>query len=122
MIGRRGPGRHARPVPASPAGVQGPAVSWRQATRGTLGAMKDPGDDDTRAGDATAQPDGAPGAPDAAAGARTGPRASDETTSPDGVDLTLVRWMLSLTPAERLQVLQEGARGLHGLLGAATRR
>jgi hypothetical protein len=26
--------------------------------------------------------------------------------SPDGVDLTLVRWMLSLTPAERLQVLQ----------------
>jgi hypothetical protein len=26
--------------------------------------------------------------------------------SPDGVDLTLIRWMLSLTPAERLQVLQ----------------
>ena len=24
----------------------------------------------------------------------------------DGVDLTLIRWMLSLTPAERLQVLQ----------------
>ena len=27
--------------------------------------------------------------------------------SEDGVDLTLVRWMLSLTPAERLQVLQD---------------
>ena len=24
----------------------------------------------------------------------------------DGVDLTLIRWMLSLTPAERLQFLQ----------------
>lgn len=27
--------------------------------------------------------------------------------SDDGVDLTLIRWMLSLTPAERLQVLQD---------------
>ena len=27
--------------------------------------------------------------------------------SEDGVDLTLIRWMLSLTAAERLQVLQE---------------
>jgi len=27
--------------------------------------------------------------------------------SEDGVDLTLIRWMLSLTPAERLQVLQK---------------
>jgi len=26
--------------------------------------------------------------------------------SEDGVDLTLIRWMLSLTPSERLQVLQ----------------
>jgi hypothetical protein len=26
--------------------------------------------------------------------------------SEDGVDLTLIRWMLSLSPAERLQVLQ----------------
>jgi hypothetical protein len=26
--------------------------------------------------------------------------------SEDGVDLSLIRWMLSLTPAERLQVLQ----------------
>jgi hypothetical protein len=26
--------------------------------------------------------------------------------SDDGIDLTLIRWMLSLTPAERLDVLQ----------------
>jgi len=26
--------------------------------------------------------------------------------SEDGVDLTLIRWMLSLTPAERLQTLE----------------
>lgn len=36
----------------------------------------------------------------------------DQTTaeqpafSDDGVDLTLIRWMLSLTPAQRLDVLQ----------------
>ena len=28
------------------------------------------------------------------------------TRSEDGVDLTLIRWMLSLTPAERLEALQ----------------
>ena len=28
------------------------------------------------------------------------------THSEEGVDLTLIRWMLSLTPAERLEVLQ----------------
>lgn len=27
--------------------------------------------------------------------------------SDDGVDLTLIRWMLSLTPRERLEVLQD---------------
>ena len=27
--------------------------------------------------------------------------------SEDGVDLTLIRWMLSMPPAERLQVLEE---------------
>jgi len=27
--------------------------------------------------------------------------------SDDGVDLTLIRWMLSLTPAERLEALQQ---------------
>ena len=29
------------------------------------------------------------------------------TYSDDGVDLTLIRWMLSLTPAERLDTLQQ---------------
>jgi hypothetical protein len=32
--------------------------------------------------------------------------------SDDGVDLTLIRWMLSMPPAERLQVLQEAVRSL----------
>ncbi|HWG47378.1 MAG TPA: hypothetical protein VN688_31735 [Gemmataceae bacterium] len=30
--------------------------------------------------------------------------------SEDGVDLTLIRWMLSLTPAERLEVLRQHNR------------
>jgi hypothetical protein len=29
------------------------------------------------------------------------------THGEDGVDLTLIRWMLSMTPAERLAVLQQ---------------
>jgi hypothetical protein len=32
--------------------------------------------------------------------------------SEDGVDLTLIRWMLSLTPAERLQVLHRHVNGI----------
>ena len=32
--------------------------------------------------------------------------------SEDGVDLSLIRWMLSLTPAERLQVLQDHIDGV----------
>ena len=32
--------------------------------------------------------------------------------SKDGVDLTLIRWMLSLTPAERLQVLHTSLRSV----------
>ena len=32
--------------------------------------------------------------------------------SEDGVDLTLIRWMLSLTPAERLDVLQQQAQAI----------
>jgi hypothetical protein len=32
--------------------------------------------------------------------------------SADGVDLTLIRWMLSLTPAERLRVLQHSAQSI----------
>jgi hypothetical protein len=32
--------------------------------------------------------------------------------SEDGVDLTLIRWMLSLTPTERLQALQQSVQSL----------
>ena len=30
----------------------------------------------------------------------------------DGVDVSLIRWMLSLTPAERLQVLQRNVQSI----------
>ncbi len=39
------------------------------------------------------------------------------THSEDGVDLTLIRWMLSLTPAERLQFLQENVEAVLRLRG-----
>jgi hypothetical protein len=39
------------------------------------------------------------------------------THSEDGVDLTLIRWMLSLTPLERLHVLQDNVRSLMKLRG-----
>lgn len=39
--------------------------------------------------------------------------------SEDGVDLTLIRWMLSLTHAERLMVLQNNIRSLKRLTDAA---
>ena len=35
--------------------------------------------------------------------------------SDDGVDLTLIRWMLSLTPGERLAVLQDQVDSLVSL-------
>jgi len=35
--------------------------------------------------------------------------------SEEGVDLTLVRWMLSLTPAERVEKIEEIARSLQEL-------
>ena len=34
-----------------------------------------------------------------------------------GVDLTLIRWMLSLSPAERLQVLQDNLYSILRLRG-----
>ena len=40
------------------------------------------------------------------------------THSEDGVDLTVIRWMLSLTPAERLQVLQQTIRSIIKMRGA----
>jgi hypothetical protein len=36
----------------------------------------------------------------------TQPQSVVASYSEDGVDLTMIRWMLSLTPAERLEVLQ----------------
>jgi hypothetical protein len=55
------------------------------------------------------------------AGAGLGPLAGPEPTlREDRVDLTLVRWMLSLTPAEPLQVLQQNVRSILRLGGDET--
>ena len=36
----------------------------------------------------------------------------DPTESPDGVDLTLIQWTLSLTPLQRIELLQDWVDGL----------
>jgi hypothetical protein len=41
--------------------------------------------------------------------------------SEDGVDLTLIRWMLSLIPTERLNVLQENLLSIARLKHAGMR-
>ena len=41
--------------------------------------------------------------------------ASDEAYSEDGVDLSLIRWMLTLTPTERLQTLQQNIQSIRKL-------
>ena len=41
----------------------------------------------------------------------------DSMYSEDGVDLSLIRWMLSMTPTERLQTLQRNIRGIMRLRG-----
>ena len=43
------------------------------------------------------------------------PVAEERAYSEDGVDLTLIRWMLSLTPAERLRALQQHINGVLSL-------
>jgi hypothetical protein len=43
------------------------------------------------------------------------------THSEDGVDLTLIRWMLSLSPAKRLQVLQDNVGAILRLRGEETK-
>lgn len=48
------------------------------------------------------------------------PESASQTHSDDGVDLTLIRWMLSLTPAERLEVLQSNVSSILRLRGEAT--
>ena len=40
--------------------------------------------------------------------------------SPDGVDLTLIRWTLGLTPLERLELLQDWVDGLAELRNGRT--
>jgi hypothetical protein len=40
------------------------------------------------------------------------PPLNRQAYSEDGVDLTLIRWMLSLTPYERLQALQQNVQSL----------
>jgi hypothetical protein len=45
------------------------------------------------------------------------PEESEPIYSEDGVDLTLIRWMLSLTPTQRLQTLQEAIRSIVRLRG-----
>ncbi|MEE9229087.1 MAG: hypothetical protein V3U86_00100, partial [Acidobacteriota bacterium] len=42
------------------------------------------------------------------------------THSPEGVDLTLIRWMLSLTPEERLRALQANVQAILRLRDEAT--
>ena len=48
---------------------------------------------------------------------------ADEPTLPtyseDGVDLTLIRWMLSFTPLERLRIMQQYAASTYRLQNAA---
>lgn len=50
---------------------------------------------------------------------RPGPAAPEPPD--DGVDVTLIRWMLSLTPRERLAVLQQNVACLRRLRDAASR-
>lgn len=42
--------------------------------------------------------------------------------SPSGVDLTLIRWMLTLTPSERLQVLQDHVDSIYAIRAANAQR
>ena len=51
------------------------------------------------------------------------PRGQNKAEPPaDGVDVTLIHWLLALTPAKRLEVLQSNMRSLEALRGAATHR
>jgi hypothetical protein len=51
--------------------------------------------------------------------AQSGATTLDPSHSPEGVDLTLIRWMISLTPLERLEVLQATLRSIGRLRGEA---
>jgi len=53
-------------------------------------------------------------------GTVAGPDEARATHGPDDVDLTLIRCMLSLTPTERLEVLQASVRSILRMRGAST--
>lgn len=58
---------------------------------------------------------------DQGAAIRTRPDAACEPVySEDGVDLTLIRWMLSLTPTKRLEALQDVIWSIARLRGENT--
>jgi hypothetical protein len=40
--------------------------------------------------------------------------------SAEGVDLTLIRWMLALTPLQRLEILRQNIRSIRRLRGETT--
>lgn len=61
----------------------------------------------------------APHQTDAAAAAPAAP--PPDASTDDGVDITLIRWMLSLTPSERLDVLQGFVDSTFELSGAPRR-
>lgn len=44
----------------------------------------------------------------------------EPTYSSDGVDLSLIRWMLSLSPKERLEYLQQNIKTIIRLRGGQT--
>ena len=50
----------------------------------------------------------------------TGSNEENPTYSQDGVDLTLIRWMLSLSPLERLETLQQTVQSILRLRGEQT--
>ena len=50
-----------------------------------------------------------------------GIKKSRKTHSEDGVDLTLIRWMLSLTPKERLITLQNNVWSIMRLKNGASK-
>lgn len=49
------------------------------------------------------------------------PAGPEQAYSEDGVDLTLIRWMLSLTPTERLHMLQKSVQSLVRLRSGSSR-
>jgi hypothetical protein len=48
------------------------------------------------------------------------PELDREAYSEEGVDLTLIRWMLFLSPTERLKVLQQNVQSLARLCNEGT--